>query len=165
MLAHHNTTACCGSQTLTLPEWNVELTWTSVVLIQVHPVPTGFHVSRTNLPDCPAPWLCNNILLFPFSSLKVGSCFLRLHLWAETPTDSEVGSWSPPTLSYCVKTHLPLFRRISHVLNRTLTASSSQGLRWLWPSSLLFLLLRLLLSTEDAEPADCLYSISRKRKF
>lgn len=105
-LAHHNTTACCGSQTLTLPEWTVELTWTSVVLIRVHPVPTGFHVSRTNLPESPAPWFCNNILWFPFFLLKVSSCFLSLHRRAETLMDSKPGSWSPPTLSYCVKTHL-----------------------------------------------------------
>lgn len=111
---------------------------------------------------CPIALLLGSAITFSYFLFRLKS---RLTCLASAPLSGDADGGSPPTLSDCVKTHLLLFLRISHVLSRTLSAVSSQGLRWLWPSTLLFLLWRLLLSTEETKLGNFLYPVCRKWMF
>lgn len=116
--------------------------------------------SCTNLPDSLSPYSVTTSFFLFFS--KVGSYFFQLRPLAETLKESGrcpvVSRSVLPLLllCYCVKTHLLGKYHSSSPVNHIFPPLQWQGLRWLWPGSLLFLFFKKLHSTKTTS-SNCLF--------
>lgn len=174
-LAHNNKTACCVSQTLTLPERTIQTvsrpfdapwSWPGPVWCWSRfiefPLASSSLLSASckNLPDSLSPYSITTFFFFFFS--KIGSCFFQLRPRAETLKECgrslavSRSVLSLLLLCYCVKTHLLRKHHSSSPENHIFPALQWQGLRWLWRGSSLFLLFKQLHSTKTTSP-NCLF--------